>query len=104
MIITNTETIPGKNYEIISLVSGVCILCKNFGRDIGSGFKNLVGGEMKAYQEMLDQSQTTAVQRMMEKAAQMGADAIVNIRFASSSIVQGGAEILAYGTAVKFTD
>ncbi len=102
MLLSTTENIPGKNYEVISLVSGCMILCKNIGKDIGSGFRNLVGGEMKAYIEMLDQSQTKAVQVMMENAARLGADGIVGIRLTSSSIVQGGAEVLAYGTAVKF--
>lgn len=102
MILTNTENIPGRNYEIISLVSGCYILARHIGKDIGSSFRNIVGGEMKAYTEMLDESQAQAVNVMMEKAAKMGADAIVNIRFSSSSITQGGAEILVAGTAVKF--
>lgn len=102
MLIVNTDTIPGKNLEVISLVSGCSVLSKSFGKDFGAGLKNLVGGEMRAYTELLDQSQTLAVQRMMERAEGMGADAIVNIRITTSSITQGGAEILAYGTAVKF--
>lgn len=101
MLLSNTENI-GRPYEVLSLVTGSSVLCKNIGRDIGSSFKNLVGGEMKAYSEMLDNSQVLAVQKMMARAESMGADAIVNIRFSSSSIVQGGAEILASGTAVKF--
>ncbi len=102
MIIVNTETIPGKNIEAISLVSGCSVLAKSVAKDFGAGLKNFVGGEMRAYTELLDQSQTLAVQRMMEKAESMGADAIVGIRLATSSITQGGAEVLAYGTAVKF--
>lgn len=102
MLLTNTEIIPGKNYEIISLVTGCFILARHIGKDIGSSFRNIVGGEMKAYTEMLDESQKRAVNAMMEKAAAMGADAIVNIRFSTSSITQGGAEILVAGTAVKY--
>ena len=101
MLLSNTENI-GRPYEVLSLVTGCSVLCKNIGRDIVSSFKNLVGGEMKAYAEMLDNSQVLAVQKMMARAESMGADAVVNIRFSSSSIVQGGAEILASGTAVKF--
>ena len=102
MLLTNTEKIPGQEYKIISLVSGCFILSRHIGKDIGSSFRNLVGGEMKAYTEMLDESQNSAVNVMIERAQKMGADAIVNIRFASSSITQGGAEILVSGTAVKF--
>ncbi len=102
MILTNTENIPGKNYQILSLVTGCYILARHIGKDIGSSFRNIVGGEMKAYTEMLDESQQEAVNIMIRKAANMGADAIVNIRFSSSSITQGGAEILVAGTAVKF--
>ena len=102
MLLTNTENIPGQNYQIISLVSGCYILARHIGKDIGSGFRNLVGGEMKAYTEMLDEAQVCAVNIMTEKAAKMGADAVVNIRFSTSSITQGGAEILVAGTAVKF--
>ncbi|MCF0145857.1 MAG: heavy metal-binding domain-containing protein [Eubacterium sp.] len=102
MMLTNTENIPGKNYEIIGLVTGSSVYCKHFGKDLGASFKNLVGGEMKAYQELLDQSQQIAVNYMSEKAAQLGADAVVNIRFSSANITEGGAEVLASGTAVRF--
>ena len=102
MLLSTVQVIPGRDYEILTLVSGVSVLSKNIGRDFGAGLKNLVGGEMKAYSELLDQSQTLAVQRMMEKAQNMGADAIIGLRITTSSITQGGAEILAYGTAVKF--
>ncbi len=102
MIVVNTERIPGQEYRALSLVSGVCILSKNVFKDFGSGIRNIVGGEMQAYTQMLDQSKETAIQKMMQQAQSMNADAIVNVRFASSSIVQGGAEIIAYGTAVKF--
>ena len=101
MIVVNTPTIPGKQIEAISLVTGVCIQSRHIGKDIGSSFRNLVGGEMKAYVEMLNQAKEEAIQRMIESAQQLGADAVVNVRFSSSSIVQGGAEILVAGTAVK---
>lgn len=101
MIVVNTEHIPGCNYQVISLVTGASILTKNYFQDVGSGFRNLVGGEMGAYTKMLEESRDKAIQKMIAQAQAMGADAIVNVRFASSSIVQGGAEILVSGTAVK---
>ena len=101
MILTTTENIPGKNYQIVGLVRGSTIQCKNIGRDIGSSFKNLVGGEMKSYTEMMDQARAIATQRMIDDAQQQGADAIVCMRYASSSVMQGAAEVIAYGTGVK---
>ena len=101
MILTTTENIPGKNYQIVGLVRGSTIQCKNIGRDIGSSFKNLVGGEMKSYTEMMDQAREIATQRMIDDAQQKGADAIVCMRYASSSVMQGAAEVIAYGTGVK---
>ena len=102
MLLVNTEGIPGKRLEAIGLVSGACIMSKHIGKDIGAGFRNLVGGEMKAYVDMLNQAKDEAVQRMETEARQLEADAVVNIRFTTSSIIQGGAEVLAYGTAVKY--
>ena len=102
MLIVNTENIPGKKYTVLSMVTGISIMTKNAFKDIGSGFRNLVGGEMGTYTKMLEESKNIAVQKMTEEAAGLGADAIVNVRFSSSSIVQGGAEILVCGTAVKF--
>ena len=102
MLLVNTEEIPGKRLEAIGLVSGVCIMSRHIGKDIGASFRNIVGGEMKAYVEMLNQSKDEAVGRMEDEAQSLGADAVVNIRFATSSIVQGGAEVLAYGTAVRY--
>lgn len=77
---------------------------QNIGRDIGASFKNLVGGEMKAYTEMMNEARDLAIQRMVEEAEGLGADAVVNIRFATSAIIQGAAEVIAYGTAVKFVN
>lgn len=102
MIVVNTETIPGKEYEVIQLVTGACIMSKNIGKDIGSSFRNLVGGKMESYTQMLKEATDGALNDMKEVAEGLGADAIVNVRFSSSSIVQGGAEMLASGTAVKF--
>ncbi len=102
MILVNTDYISGKNLGMLGLVKGSTIQCKHIGKDIGSGFKNLVGGEMKAYTEMMDASREIAIQRMIAEAEGMGADAIVNVRFATSAIIQGAAEVIAYGTAVKF--
>ncbi len=102
MIVVNTETVPGYSItEIKGLVQGNTIRAKNIGRDIGAGLKNLVGGELKGYTEMLTESRTEAVQRMLQQAEAMEADAVVNVRFMTSQVAGGAAEILAYGTAVK---
>ena len=102
MLILTTDNVPGKNIEALSLVTGACIMSKHIGKDIGACLRNLVGGEMKAYVEMLNQAKDEALERLKEAADAIGADAVVGMRFATSSIVQGGAEILAYGTAVRF--
>ena len=101
MLILTTPNYPGKEIkEVKGLVSGNTIQCKNVGRDIGSAFKNLVGGEMIAYKEMLDSSRSIAIERMTKEAENLGANAVVGFRLASSTIVQGAAEVIAYGTAV----
>ena len=102
MILVNTDYISGKNLEMLGLVKGSTIQSKNIGRDITQGFKTLVGGELKAYTEMMNEARELATRRMIEEAEKFGADAIVNIRYASSAIMQGAAEVIAYGTAVKF--
>ena len=104
MILTTTETISGRELETLGLVRGSTIRSKNIGKDITQGFKTLVGGELKAYTEMMNEARAIATRRMSEEAAMMGADAIVNIRYTSSQVVQSAAEIMAYGTAVKFID
>lgn len=101
MLLVNTENIPGREYEVIGLVTGSSIMCKNFGKDFGAAFRNMVGGEMKAYTELMVEAKNAALNYMMGQAQQLGADAIVNIRFSSTTIVTGGAEILVAGTAVK---
>lgn len=101
MILVNTDYISGKKLETLSLVKGSTIQSKNIGKDIGQSFKTLVGGELKAYNEMMNEARALATKRMVEEAEALGADGIVNIRYASSAIMQGAAEVIAYGTAVK---
>lgn len=101
MIILTTDNYPGKNIvEVKGLVKGSTVKCKNVGRDIGSAFKNLVGGEMVAYKEMLDESREVATARMIEEAEGLGANAIICFRIMSSAVAQGAAEMVTYGTAV----
>ena len=96
MVLVNTDYISGKELGMLGMVKGSTIQCKNIGRDIGASFKNLVGGEMKAYTEMMNEARDLAIQRMVEEAE--------NVRFATSAIIQGAAEVIAYGTAVKFVN
>jgi uncharacterized protein YbjQ (UPF0145 family) len=102
MIISNTETIPGRTIvEFYGVVTGNTVRAKHIGRDIMAGLKNIVGGELKGYTELLNDSRKEATDRMIEQALSMGANAVVNVRFATSSISQGAAELFAYGTAVR---
>lgn len=102
MIIVNTEYIPGREVQqVLGLVQGNTIRAKHLGRDIAAGFKNLVGGELKGYTELLTEARRQALERMMAQAEQLGADAIVNVRFTTSAVSQGAAELYAYGTAVR---
>ena len=102
MLVTTCDTIPGQNFQILGLVSGNIVTSKHVGRDIMAGLKNLAGGEIKSYTDMMVEGRQKAEQRMVAAAQQMGADAIVCMRFAGSSVVEGTQEMLAYGTAVKF--
>lgn len=102
MLLVNTDYITGKELEMLGLVKGSTIQTRNVGRDITQGFKTLVGGELKAYTEMMNDARELATSRMVQEAEALGADAVVNIRFVSSSVMQGAAEVVAYGTAVKF--
>ena len=102
LILVTTETISGKELETLGLVRGSTIQSKNIGRDITQGFKTLVGGELKAYTEMMNEARAIATKRMVEDAEGLGADAVVCMRYASSAVMQGAAEVIAYGTAVKF--
>ncbi len=102
MIISNVETIPGKNIiEHYGLVSGSTVRAKHVGRDFMAGLKNIVGGELKGYTELLNEARGEAMNRMIAQATELGANAIVNIRFATSSVAQGASELYTYGTAVK---
>ena len=101
MIVVNTETIPGHQIvEICGLVQGNTVRAKHAGRDIAAGLKNLVGGELKGYTELLTESRREALERMMAQAQQLGANAVVNGRFTTSAVTSGAAELYAYGTAV----
>ena len=102
MIVVNTDFITGQEIETMQLVKGNTIQTKNVGKDIGAGFKNLLGGELKSYTNMMNEARALATKRMVEEAESIGADGIVNVRYASAEIMQGAAEIMAYGTAVKF--
>jgi len=105
MIITNIETVPGRRIvEHFGLVSGSTIRAKHVGRDIMASLKNLVGGELKGYTQLLQESRQQAIDRMIEQARHMGANAIVNVRFSTSSVAQGAAELYAYGTAVRIEE
>ncbi len=102
MILVNTDYITGKEFEMLGLVKGSTIQTKHVGKDITESFKTLVGGELQSYNNMMNDARALATKRMLEEANALGADAIVNIRYASSSIMQGAAEVIVYGTAVKF--
>ncbi|MDH3549922.1 MAG: YbjQ family protein [Gammaproteobacteria bacterium] len=102
MEISNTENIPGRRIvEFYGIVTGNTVRAKHIGRDIMAGLKNIVGGELVGYTELLQDSRNEATERMIQQAQSMGANAVVNVRFATSSIAQGAAELFAYGTAVK---
>ncbi len=102
MILVNTDYITGKELEMLGIAKGSTIQTKNVGRDITQSFKSLVGGELESYNQMMNDARALATKRMVKEAEQLGADAIVNVRYASSAVLQGAAEVIAYGTAVKF--
>ncbi len=102
MKLVSIETIPGVEFEALGLVKGTVVQSKNFGRDFMAGMKTLVGGEIKSYTEMLNEARQIATKRMVDEATALGADAIVGVRFGSSAVMQGAAEVIAFGTAVKF--
>ncbi len=102
MLIVTTETVAGKDLEMLGLVKGSTIQTVNALRDIGAGLKTLVGGELTKYNEMMDKARAIATNRMVEEAQKLGADAIVCARYATSAIMQNAAEVMAYGTAVRF--
>ncbi len=102
MILVNTDFVSGKDLETLGLVKGSTIQSKHVGKDIMNSLKTLVGGELVGYSEMINEARAKATKRMVEEAKGMGADAVINIRYASSAIKAGAAEILVFGTAVKF--
>ncbi len=102
MILVNTDYISGKELQTLGLVYGSMIQSRHVGKDITQGLKTIVGGELKAYSEMMNDSRSHAIERMIKEAEALGADAVINVRFTTSSIMQGAAEIMAYGTAVRF--
>ena len=104
MKLVNIDYIPGKEIEVLGIAKGTVVYSKNLGKDFMAGMKTLVGGEIEGYTEMLNTARQIAVKRMVEEAEQMGADAVVNMRYGSSSVMQGAAEVIAYGTAVKFVN
>ena len=101
MLLLNIDHIPGKEIEALGLVKGTVVQSKNVGKDFMAGMKTLVGGEITGYTEMLVEARQIATKRMVDEAAAMGADAVINVRFGSSAVMQGAAEVIAYGTAVK---
>ena len=101
MLLLNIDYIPGKELEALGIVKGSVVQSKHFGKDFMAGMKTLVGGEIASYTEMLNESRQIAVKRMVDEAEALGADAIINVRYASSSMMQSAAEVIAYGTAVK---
>ena len=101
MLLLNIEYIPGKKIEALGIAKGSVVQSKNFGKDFMAGMKTLVGGELKAYTDMMNEARALATKRMVGEAEALGADGVVNIRYASSTVMQGAAEVIAYGTAVR---
>ena len=101
MLLLNIDHVPGKEIEALGIVKGTIVQSKNFGKDFMAGMKTFVGGEIESYTDMLTEARQLATKRMVDEAEALGADAIVNIRFGSSSVMQGAAEVIAYGTAVR---
>lgn len=102
MKLVNIDYIPGKEIEALGIVKGTVVYSRNLGKDFMAGMKTLVGGEIEGYTEMVNTARQIATKRMVDEAESLGADAIVSIRYGSSSVMQGAAEVVAYGTAVKF--
>ena len=102
MLLLNIEYIPGKKIEALGIAKGSVVQSKNFGKDFMAGMKTLVGGEIESYTQMLTEARQIATKRMVDAAEALGADAVVGLRYASASVMQGAAEVIAYGTAVRF--
>lgn len=103
MKLISIESYPGKQYEVLGLVKGTIVQTKNLGRDFMAGMKSLVGGELVGYTEMLNEARQLVTKRMVDEADSLGADAVIGVRYGSSQVMQGAAEVVAYGTAIKFT-
>lgn len=101
MLLLNIDYIPGKEIEALGIVKGTVVQSKHLGKDFMAGMKTLVGGEVESYTELLETARKIAVKRMVDQAEDLGADAVINIRYYSSSLMQGAAEVTSYGTAVK---
>ena len=102
MILVNTDYIEGKKLDMLGLVKGSTVQTKHMGKDILASFKSVVGGEISVYTEMMNRARALATKRMVEEAEALNADAIVNVRYVTAAVIQGSAEVIAYGTAVKF--
>lgn len=102
MKLYNIDYIPGVEFEALGMVKGTVVYCKNFGKDFMAGMKTLVGGEIVGYTEMLNEARAIATKRMVDEAEAVGADAVVNVRYGSASLMSGAAEVIAYGTAVRY--
>ena len=102
MILLTIDNVPGREIEALGLVKGTVVQSKNFGKDFMAGMKTLVGGEITGYTEMLIEARQLATKRMVDEAEALGADAVVGLRYGSASVMQGAAEVIAYGTAVRF--
>lgn len=102
MMLVSIDSIPGKDFEPLGMVKGTIVQSKNFGRDFMAALKTLVGGEIAGYTEMLNEARQIATKRMVDEATALGADAVIGVRYGSSAVMQNAAEVVAYGTAVKF--
>ena len=102
MLLVSINHIPGQDFEVLGMVKGCVVQSKNFGKDFMAGMKTLVGGEIKGYTELLVEARQIATKRMVDEANALGADAVVGVTYGSSAVMQGAAEVIAYGTAVKF--
>lgn len=102
MLLVNIQYIPGQEFEVLGMVKGTVVQSKNFGKDFMAGMKTLVGGEITGYTEMLIEARQIATKRMVDEAKALGADAIIGVTYGSSAVMQGAAEVIAYGTAVKY--
>ena len=102
MLLVNIQYIPGQEFEALGMVKGTVVQSKHFGKDFMAGMKTLVGGEIVGYTEMLNEARQIATKRMVDEAKALGADAVVGVTYGSSAVMQGAAEVIAYGTAVRF--